>query len=328
MSGFNEELIIRYLDNSLSESEEELLLEWLKEADENREIFLTCKKIYASRKIRHYSTPVVLDQALQRFNSRIETDQESKKPIFLLRISRYAAIFILAVAIPYFLWLTLHAPKIKYQTVVVNNLEPVQKITLPDGSQVWVNNNSSFTYPETFGDKNREVTINGEAFFEVKTDSLHPFIVKTDVMHVKVYGTSFNVNTKTSDNTIKTALVTGRVSINDIHGNNLVMLAPGQLATFSASNGNVVVAKVNTDVYTLWRKGMVVFDKATLGEITAKISELYNVHITINSSSKLENKINFVFRKTQPLDTVMEMLGFVAPIKFKIYENQIYIKAI
>lgn len=326
MTGFNEELIVKYLDHSISESEEVILLEWIKSSEENLEVFMACKKIYTYRKIRNFSSPVVLDQALQKFNNLTKAHQNKQKSDLLLRISKYAAILIFAVAFPYLIWLAVHNPKVKYEAIVVNSSEPVRQIMLPDGTKVWINNESTFTYPQTFGKKNREVTIIGEAFFEVKTDSLHPFIVKTGTMQVKVYGTSFNVNSNTRDSTVQTTLVTGKISINDINGNNITMLSPGHLASFNTGDRKVEIKKVNTEIYTLWRKGLIVFDKASLREITDKISDLYNVHVTINSQSKLENRINFVFRKTQPLNTVMEMLEFVAPIKYKIYDKEIYIK--
>lgn len=324
MPEFNEELIVKYINNTLSEHEERILLEWLQLSDANREILLTYKKIAASGKIGYYSNPVVLDLALNKFNKRTEIVEKKAKQKFVLRLTRYAALIFLITGLAFFATRFFHKD-LKQLTVSVDKEESIKKVSLPDGTIVWINNGSSLTYPDVFNPKTRTVYLKGEAFFEVKTDSLHPFFVKTGTMFVKVYGTSFNVNTNTSDNTIKTTLVTGRVTISDSTNHNLVTLLPGQLANFNKKSQEVNVSTVNPELYISWREGLVVFDKANLASITKKIEEIYHVQITINSKKELQNKINFVFRKTHKLDTVMEMLEFVAPIDYKKFDNQIYI---
>jgi transmembrane sensor len=325
MANFNEELIIKYLENTFSDEEELLLIEWLKESEENRNIFLTCKKIYNLRNIKHYSNPAHLENALHNFDLRTQSLMKQQHAGLILRYTRYAAILFLILALPVLFWFIVREKPVQYATVTMDSYEPVKTVILPDGTKVWVNNESTLTYPLKFNKAERPVTLAGEAYFEVRTDSLHPFIVKTNDIQVRVYGTSFDVNTNTSDNTAITTLVSGRVSIRDAGGNNVAMLTPGQLASFNYQTRKVDLHQVNTDVYTLWRKGLIVFDKASLNDITAKIEQFYNVNITVNAKNPLQNKINFVFYKSQPLDTVMEMLKFVVPINFKKYNDQVYI---
>jgi transmembrane sensor len=325
MSEFTNELIIKYLENNLLEGDEKVLLNWIQASETNREFFLTCKKIYALGKIRHYSDPLLMNQALQTFNQRTKSIQKLQKREVLVRFSKYAALLFLILAIPALIWFAIHEKHVQLVTVTMDSVEPVKMILLPDSSKVWINNESSFTYPVSFGEKNRKVTLDGEAFFEVKTDSLRPFIVTTTAMQIKVYGTTFNVNTNTSDSTVLTTLVKGLVAIGDLEGNNIAMLSPGQLASFHKHDKKIGLRQVNTDLYTSWRKGLLVFDKASLKEITSKIEAVYNVNITINTRNQVQNKINFVFRKSQSLDTVMEMLKFVAPLRYKKYDDQVYI---
>ena len=325
MSNINSELIIKYLDNSISESDEAVLLEWLKASEENRDIFLTCKKIFALGKVKHYSDHLHLNLALQSVNDRIHSGQRIKRLEFVYKVSKYAAVFLLILAIPAFLWFISREKPVEFATASVDSIEPVKTLILPDGSKVWINNRSSVTYPLSFTKKEREITLDGEAYFEVKTDSMHPFIVKTYNMQVRVYGTSFNVNTHTEDNSVKTTLVSGHIGIRDAAGHNLAMVSPGQMASFNIKNKKIELYQVNTDLYTRWRKGFEVFDKASLTEITSKIEELYNVNIIINTSNPVQNKINFVFQRSQPLDTVLDMLKFVIPINYKIYNDQVYI---
>ena len=325
MLEFNDDLIVRYLENACSEEEEMSLLEWLKSSEENTIAFLTFKKIYNLRKIKRYSDQTYINNALLKFDLRIESDHREQKRKSLLRFTKYAAILLLGILIPAIYLLYIKEKPVELITVNVNASDQIKTILLPDGSKVWINNGSSFIYPASFSRNERKVTIIGEAYFEVKPDSLHPFLVETKAISVRVLGTSFNVNTKTADSTIETTLVKGKVIIQNNLGKDMLQLLPGQMARFNSKTQAVSVNDVNTNVYTSWRNGLLVFYKATLNEITEKIENFYHVKITINSKNPIQNKYNFVFRRTQPLSTVLEMLKFVAPITYRKYDEQVYI---
>jgi hypothetical protein len=100
MSEFTNELIIKYLENNLLEGDEKVLLNWIQASETNREFFLTCKKIYALGKIRHYSDPLLMNQALQTFNQRTKSTQKLQKRELMVRFSKYAALLFLILAIP------------------------------------------------------------------------------------------------------------------------------------------------------------------------------------------------------------------------------------
>jgi ferric-dicitrate binding protein FerR (iron transport regulator) len=255
----------------------------------------------------------------------VENSSRSKVKELYARVSKYAAILIILLAIPSVLWLVTRDNPAHYQTIELTENDPVRSVLLPDGSKIWINNNSTFSYPEAFNSKERIVTLEGEAFFQVRTDSLHPFIVKTNGMQVKVYGTVFNLNTRSKQNIAETTLVSGSVGIEDAEGENVAMLIPGQMASFDKTNKSLNLTQVNTDLYTSWHKGLFIFDKATLTDIATKIEEVYGVRVTVNTNKTVNYKANFVFRKTQPVDTVLEMLKFVLPIDYKKYNDQIYI---
>lgn len=325
MPDFNKEIIIKYFDNSLSIEEEEILLQWLQRSEENRKFFLQYKKMYAFGRIKHYSNPHIIENALNKFTRQTEIIQKQKTRRIRVQFLKYAAIFIFLFSVSYITWRIAIPEKVKYNTVIVDQRGAIKEFTLPDGTIVWLNNGSTFIYPSTFSSSFRTVTLSGEAYFKVKSDSAHPFIVKTSSMQVRVLGTSFNLKTDNKDNTIKTTLETGKVTINDLKGKSLISMLPGQMASYNIHNGAIEILNVNTDIYTLWRKGLIILDKASLNEIAEKIESIYNVNIAINSQHKLPNKINFVFQKTQSIDTVMRMLEYVVPIKYKTYDNQILI---
>jgi transmembrane sensor len=325
MLEFSESLIIKYLDNNCSEEEERQLLEWLKDSEENAVAFLTIKKIYNLRKVKHYSNEQLLNSAFLKFEERMDSAPKRQKHFSVVAYTKYAAVFLVAVLASVLFWFYFQESSVELKTITVGAHDPVRIAILPDGSKVWVNKESSLTYPVSFSNKERNVSLVGQAYFEVMHDARHPFLVKSEAISVRVLGTSFDVNTKTSDNSIETTLVNGKVSIEDKIGKEMLQLSPGQLARYDLRTKAITVDKVNTDLYTSWRNGLIIFRKATLSEITKKIENFYHVKITINSKKPIYNRYNFVFRQTQSLDTVMQMLKFVAPITYKKYDKQVYI---
>lgn len=163
----------------------------------------------------------------------------------------------------------------------INNLDIPRggefHITLEDGTEVWLNAQTSLKYPEVFSDSLRSVEITGEGYFKVAKDNSRPFIVRTEGQTIKVYGTEFNVNSYADDEDVVTTLVEGSVSlISEGHSSNELMLAPGHQAVFSKAKDETVVKSVNTDVVTSWRNDMFVFDDLSLDKIMRQLSRWYD----------------------------------------------------
>ena len=328
MLSFNEEFIIKYIEKNCTTEEVESLLEWILLSDENKVQYLTIKKLYNLKKINHFSQPLQLENALIKFNQQVDDTKKEQKRRYIIRFSKYAALLLLLIGIPVLFWLIRFNYNVQFEKFYTVNLaknSPVKVVLLSDGSKVWLNSGSFFQYPAKFNKKERHVKLKGEAYFEVKSDTHHPFIVQADDLKVKVYGTSFNINTDTYDRTIKTTLVSGCVAIQSLKGKNLALLYPDQMAIYNSQNKNIEIDRVNTNLYTSWRLGMILFETATLKEITNKLQDFYQVNIIINKGFKFDKKYNFVFRNNQSIDQVMQMLKFVTPINYKKYDNTIYI---
>lgn len=155
------------------------------------------------------------------------------------------------------------------------------KLSLSDGTRVWLNTDSELSYPSSFDGESRVVTLRGEAYFEVAKSSV-PFIVKTEGMDVRVLGTSFNVMSYSDEPEIQVTLEEGRVQVDaqDAHQ----ILAPGQQAVFAKADSLLQVRDVDTEVYTGWRKGEFVFDKETFVSVARKLSRWYDVEIVVDKS--------------------------------------------
>ena len=134
------------------------------------------------------------------------------------------------------------------------------KLQLADGTQVYLNSATDLRYPVAFTGSERRVYLKGEAYFEVAKDAEHPFIVVTDDVQVRVYGTSFNVNTLGADG-VRTVLVEGKVGIRGQDSDREFVLKPNELAFYDRNSRDMKIETVDPDLYTLWRKGIFVFER-------------------------------------------------------------------
>lgn len=157
------------------------------------------------------------------------------------------------------------------------------QLTLSDGSQVWLNAESSITYPTVFKGKNREVTIKGEAYFEVAKNVKIPFKVRVNnKTTVEVLGTHFNINAYPEEDNMHTTLLEGSVKVTK--DKEIQMLLPGQQARISNSPLDKTSIKLKKDVdiekVMAWKNGLFNFEGATLGEVMRKLSRWYGINVT------------------------------------------------
>lgn len=173
------------------------------------------------------------------------------------------------------------------------------ELILPDGSRVWLNAGSRLIYPEFFNDKNREVLLIGEAFFDVEHDDKQPFIVQTSDIRIKVLGTQFNVSAYPTDHVIETVLAQGKVILEQTQGglfSQPTELKPGQMAVFNRSERTTLLTHVDVENHTLWKEGLLKFESTDLNRLTKKLERYFNIRFgfsdpmlgTIRISGKLE----------------------------------------
>lgn len=155
------------------------------------------------------------------------------------------------------------------------------KITLPDGTNVWLNANSSISYPTAFTGKERNVSITGEAYFEVAGEAKRPFTVKVNRMEVLVLGTHFNINAYADESTINTTLLEGAVLVRAGDENKLLM--PGKQAQVNAAgDGIVAVKRVDVNNTIAWKNGYFSFDDADIPTVMRQLSRWYNIEVRYN----------------------------------------------
>jgi transmembrane sensor len=149
-------------------------------------------------------------------------------------------------------------------------------IILPDGTNVWLNAESSLRFPTVFNGDHRNVELTGEAYFEVAKDKHKPFTITANAVKVEVLGTHFNVNAYNDESTINTVLLEGRVKVSS---NTTVMLSPGQQAKFNRRLKTIAVGDADIEEAVAWKNGYFMFANEDLHKIMRKVSRWYNVDV-------------------------------------------------
>ena len=319
--------MIRYLQGTCSPEEEQLFDTWLQASEQNRNLFYETRVSWYASRIEYFGLEKQLDRATAILIGNIQHSDRQRRRKIYLQWGRYAAIFISAIAIA---WLFLVQHHFKKNTEVlitasVKHTDSSKLVMLNDGTRVWLNSNSTIRYPPQFLNGERTVSLQGEAYFEVTHDTAHPFVIHTSDISIKVLGTTFNVQAYPGESHAEAVLVRGKIAIGDSVGNGLVVIAPGQMARFEKNNHKLTVKNVNTDAYTSWRHGQITLTAASLKAIVRKLSELYEVRFSIDSSLADITAYNFTFSKGKPVMEVMDMLCFVAPIRYQMQGKEILI---
>lgn len=198
-------------------------------------------------------------------------------------------------------------------------------VTLPDGTKVWLNAGSRLSYAGTEASwEKRDVTLEGEAFFDVVRDESHPFTVRSGDIRVQVLGTRFNVRNSSVSGAYQVVLSSGRVDVL-VPGGDLVRLSPGELLECSKTSGEVEVRNVEASNYISWIGDAVRFDNRTLEDVAVNLEHRYNVRITLAAGVPVQERISFLL-KDESLQEAMAVVSRLAHVRYRIYDDHIVIE--
>lgn len=198
-------------------------------------------------------------------------------------------------------------------------------VVLPDGTSVWLNAGSRLSY---FGDESswqqREVRLEGEAFFDVTRDEKHPFTVQSGDIRVKVLGTRFNVRNSSVSGAYQVVLSSGRVDVS-IPGQQTIKLSPGELLECSKTSGEVSVSQVEASNYTSWTSDVIRFDNRTLEDVAINLEHRYNVRVTLRPGVPSQERISFRIMN-ENVEEVMKVVSRLAHVRYRIDNDEIIIE--
>jgi len=171
-------------------------------------------------------------------------------------------------------------------------------VSLPDGSKVYLNRNSLFSYKKNFGTHGRDVKLTGEAFFEITPDKSKPFIIDAGKAKVKVVGTTFNVITNNTNAAVEVFVKTGKVLVSDSTGSNTIQLDPGFIGTMNSKSS---AKALNTNPnYLSWKTGYLDYNGQKLNTVFSDLKRVYNMNIVADDPQILDNPWH------SPIDNVDE----------------------
>lgn len=193
------------------------------------------------------------------------------------------------------------------------------QITLQDGTKVWLNAQSTFTYPARFSSKQRNVSLMGEAYFDVAENKNQPFVVTTQQLTMEVLGTEFNVYSYPESGYTRTSLVEGALKVSETGKNGRpVLLSADQQVTY-CENG-IQLEKLTNSEHLLWRDGIYAFNNERLIDIIAKLELYYDINIRVEDPEIFNMRYTGKFRQRDGIDEILYILQKIQ--SFKINENK------
>jgi ferric-dicitrate binding protein FerR (iron transport regulator) len=330
----SDELIFKVLNDETSESENKIFQDWVNRSPHNQKIFLQIEQLWKKSKGVGDYYKINQEYAWDIIHKKI-----TKKPRqgILQSLLRIAAVVAIAYLLGGFtMYLIQPKPQqgisVSKEICVKAPLGSKTEIELSDGTKVWLNSGSEVRYPTIFDRTKRDIYLTGEAFFDVEKNKEAPFFVHTDDVDIKVLGTSFNVKSFPEEDLVETTLVEGVININKKGSSQVLQLKPQEKATFiknieklqGEEERFIVTENIDTELYSSWKSGKLVFKREKFGDLTVKLERWYNVRITVGNKKLYEERVTGVF-ENESINQALEALKISVPFSYKISKNNITI---
>lgn len=311
-------LYTKILANEASATETEQFHSLISHAQSRAE-FEQYKKTWDSIAIKKLHNTIDINSEWNAFTEKRRKQQ--KKPI-AINFRRYAlplaAALILGVAV-----FSLLKNKQSIKTTTIASLSQVEQLVLPDSSVVYLAPNSSIVYTGSFNEQHRNLSLTGEAFFEVQPNKLLPFNITTTNARVTVLGTSFNVNAHSSGNT-EVIVNTGKVQLSNSTDTKSIELLPGEKGLLIRDN-NELLKSINTKPnYNSWKTHIFTYNNTKLSQVVNDLNKAYGSHIVIKNIALEKCKITTRFEQ-QSLSAVLEVLESILNIEITTTQHSIII---
>jgi len=315
---FNPEILKRFFNGNYSRKDYlaiKSILEKPEERDELKNLLQNHWEDFSNQPLAKGN----IDHILRKINQQIHAeDNRIKRNSFISVFQRIAAILIIPLILT-FMAVFYFQPKSVSPEIATAEIQcPLgvrTKFVLPDGTTGFLNSGSTLEYPVIFSN-DRNVKLNGEAYFDVHHDEEHPFIVNTPKLSTKVLGTQFNVIAYENENSEEIILQEGKVEVFCSDGKRLETLQPNQKLILNTETRQFKTNQVEAEQYVSWTEGKLVFRNESMQLVADRLGRWYNVEIEIAD----EELLKYAFRATfieEPLEEVLKLLARIAPLKFK-----------
>jgi transmembrane sensor len=305
---FDEIQLLNYLLGKAGEEERRRIEEWLHGNEAHREYLDQLEKVWVETgKIRPVPVAVDVDAAWERMLGRI-SGEERETPVRSLRyVWTVAAILLVSFGLYFVAKMFLIPP----EQVELTSTSAIVKDTLPDGSRISLNRNSKLTYPGKFGRKMRQVTLTGEAFFDVKHDAEQPFVIEAGKAMIKVLGTSFNVKAYTGSD-VEVSVEQGLVmlfTVDPATNDTLSVLLPaGTSGVLPVNSMQPEVMERTSPDRLFWLDRTLEFRQTELSEVFAVLSGHFGIIVRSGQPEILNCRLSATFRN-ESLETILEVIA-------------------
>lgn len=301
-----ESLIQKYAEGTASEEDIRQLMQWYRSSPIN-EVRWPSGNANEKQLLQH--------RMLERLQSAISSQRPRVIGLPWLRIAAALFILVTAIALTYYFI----RPENKSFLTITNPSGKIQMVTLPDSSRVWLNASSTLSYNRAFN-KNRELKLDGEAFFDVTPDPSHPFSVDAGGIETLVLGTSFNIKAYKDDKSTKVSVITGKVKITD-ESSQLAVLNPLQELQFDRTSRLSNVSMPDTNNVLAWQKGELRFSGQTLADIASTLERWYDVSINFSNPGMANCRYYMSFNNTISLDKLLAAMAEITEMKYQVDEK-------
>jgi transmembrane sensor len=284
---------------------------WCAASEENRNYFRNSENAWNALGAAGSDVQFDTDAAWKNLKQKIKT-QKNQNPETKSKYTWAAAAgVILIIAVASLFWLTRdHTDPIR--TLAISTTGEVINDTLPDGTVVSLNKNSELVYPSVFADAERNVTLKGEAFFDVSHDAAHPFIIHAGMLDVKVLGTSFNVLAYPAGDSVHVSVYSGKVQC--MSGNDTIVIMPGECAVYHKGEAAIVRGEEDDPNRTAYRNRIFRFEDTPLGVAVQQLNDAYGCNIILKNDAlkTCTFTITKVFNN-EPVGNIIEAIEAIYP---------------
>ena len=353
-----DELLFRCLEGVANDTEYEQAWQWVHQSSQNRDYYSQMREAWIAADLLKPVDTVRQQQIWSQLEKKMQPVKVHTRTVRMKYWGWAAA----AASIVFAYILGIQTPVKRENREIANGAYSIEApkggksvMTLMDGSRVWLNAGSTLHFDKSFGEKNRSLTLEGEAYFEVARDAKRLFLVETSGITIAALGTAFNVKAYPEDDRIETTLVEGSVRIETRAQNKTkidpVVLEPNQKAVFYKDHPSVSVhagddtnssaqeeittiqsfgkielsKEVDVELSVSWKDKRWIVRSERLGALAVKIERKYDVTLIFENTELEEYKISATLEE-ETIEQLLNAIRHTVPMDYRIEHDQVYLK--
>ncbi|MFD0941078.1 FecR family protein [Pedobacter boryungensis] len=331
-------LLSKKLSNDIAAEENELLTIAINNSEEYKQLADKLTKYFNQRKVKNSKTDklrttwaMIAKAGADDFEETFDYSPPKRKLNTALFL-KIASVFILAIASTFLIYRLQNRTEQEIETISTGTTKSFK--LLADGTKIWLNKNSALQYNSAFGKEKREITLKGEAYFDVVKNSSIPLFIHAGNITIEVKGTAFNVNAYSDKPNIEVALIRGLIQVSHTSDSeNMVLLKPNQKliipnASANGAHSKFIIEPINSLALlneTKWTSDTLIFKKEKLKDLALQLEKKYELKIEIQSAQLKERRFSGTFT-TETIKQVLEALKLSYPLTYTISNKLVIIK--